>query len=71
MKRTVVECSQGARYATLWWPLGSFNAVRLGGVRIQRCPVHHRWERTRRVDPAALSLAERRAAESIRDIGII
>lgn len=48
----------------------SFKAARLGTSRFQRCPVHHRWERARLVDPSSLSADERRAAESVQDIGI-
>jgi hypothetical protein len=70
MDRTIVRCAQGALYSTIWVPLVSLKAVRLGNQRLQRCPVHHKWERVERVDPATLSAEERSQAESIRDIGI-
>lgn len=71
MDRTIVRCNSGALYSTIWVPMVSFKAARLGNARWQRCPVHKRWEMTRRVDPGTLSGAERTAAESVRDIGII
>ncbi|WP_288336789.1 hypothetical protein [uncultured Gordonia sp.] len=55
MNRVIVRCDRGAYYSTIWWPLGSFKAARFGPMRVQRCPVHHAWEKTRRVDPSQLS----------------
>lgn len=38
--RTLVVCSQGHHFRTLWIEGGSFKAIRLGPrKRIQRCPV--------------------------------
>jgi hypothetical protein len=70
MKRTIVRCTRGALFSTIWIPLVSFKGLRLGNQRLQRCPVHHKWERVRRVDPAELSAEERAQAESTLDIGI-
>jgi hypothetical protein len=70
LPRTIVRCSGGALYSTIWVPLGSLKAIRLGGTRIQRCPVHHKWERTWKVDPSTLTPDERAAAAQIRDVGI-
>ena len=70
VKRTIVRCDSGALYSTIWIPMASFKAVRLGTSRLQRCPVHHRWERARPVDPEGLSAEERAAAQDVRDIGI-
>lgn len=69
--RTIVRCASGALYSTIWVPMVSVKAVRLGNARWQRCPVHKRWEMTRRVDPRTLSDAERAAAGEVRDSGII
>lgn len=40
----IVRCSRGGYYKTRWVSLVSFKAVRLGPYRLQRCPVHRRWE---------------------------
>jgi len=37
----------------------SLKSIRLGSRRLQRCPVHHRWELIEKVDPAQLSAEER------------
>ncbi|MGP5696249.1 hypothetical protein [Brachybacterium alimentarium] len=47
--RTIVQCSKGAYYETVWFPLVSFKAIRLGTRRFQKCPVHQRWELARMV----------------------
>ena len=70
VERTIVRCQSGALYSTIWIPMASFKAVRLGDTRLQRCPVHRKWKRARRVDPATLSAAVRAAAEQVQDIGI-
>ena len=54
--------SRGGLFETVWIPLGSFKAIRLGVFRIQRCPVHARFEVVRRVDPDTLTNEERAAA---------
>ncbi|WP_299570071.1 hypothetical protein [uncultured Williamsia sp.] len=70
MNRTIVRCQSGALYSSIWIPMVSFKAARLGTSRFQRCPVHKRWERARPVDPSTLTADERAAAERIEDIGI-
>lgn len=70
VNRKIVRCDSGALYSSIWIPMVSFKAARLGTSRFQRCPVHHRWERARLVDPSTLSAAERAAALSVQDIGI-
>jgi hypothetical protein len=59
---SIVRCSRGGLFETVWIPLGSFKAIRLGVFRIQRCPVHARFEVVRRVDPDTLTNEERAAA---------
>jgi hypothetical protein len=56
---TIVRCSRGALFETIWVPLVSFKAIRLGSKRLQRCPVHARWELVQRADPSTLTPAER------------
>ncbi len=67
---TVVRCSQGHLFETIWVPLMSFKAVRLGPVRYQRCPVGGHWALVRRVNPADLSPEELEAARSVRDTSL-
>jgi len=59
---SIVRCSRGALFETVWLPIVSLKAIRLGPLRIQRCPVHDRAELVRRVDPATLTREERAAA---------
>ena len=58
----VARCQQGALFETLWVPFVSFKALRLGGRRYQRCPVHRRPEWVTKLDPATLSSSDRAAA---------
>jgi hypothetical protein len=70
MNRKIVRCSEGALYSTIWIPLVSLKALRLGGRRRQRCPVHHKWEQVELVDPSRLTPEQRAEAESVRDLPI-
>jgi hypothetical protein len=67
---TIVRCSKGHLFTTIWAPLASFKAVRLGQRRWQRCPVGHHWSMVTRVDPAELEPSEREAAAAVHDIRI-
>ncbi len=60
---TPVRCSAGHLFTTIWVPLGSLKAVRLGGTRYQYCPVGHHWATVTSLDlegtaPAAEELAK-------------
>jgi len=66
----VVRCSKGHLFTTIWIPLASFKAVRLGPARYQRCPVGHHWAMVRQVDPSALDPDELAAAQAIHNIRI-
>jgi hypothetical protein len=68
---TIVQCSKGHLFTTIWAPLGSFKAVRLGSRRFQRCPIGHHWALVRRVNPDDLDPAARAAAEAVHDLPII
>jgi hypothetical protein len=57
----IVRCKQGGLFETKWVPLASFKAVRLGSRRLQKCPVHRRWELVQRVGATTLSDEERAA----------
>lgn len=39
-----VRCSAGHVFTTIWMPLGSLKAVRLGWKRWQYCPVGRHWQ---------------------------
>jgi hypothetical protein len=65
-----VRCSAGHLFTTIWIPLGSVKAVRLGPVRVQRCPVGHHWARVRRLDPARADAADLAAAAVVHDLRI-
>jgi hypothetical protein len=64
----IVRCGAGHLYSTIWLPLGSLKAVRLGPRRFQRCPVGHHWSWVRRIDPSTLTDDERRTAEATKDL---
>jgi hypothetical protein len=67
---TIVRCSQGHLFTTLWVPGASFTAVRLGSARFQHCPVGHHWVLVRPVAERDLTDAEREEAKQHRDRGI-
>ena len=59
--RTVVRCSRGHLFRTMWVEGGSLKAVRLGPrTRYQRCPVGHHWAIVHPVKEADLTEEERR-----------
>jgi hypothetical protein len=60
----IVRCTQGGLFETKWVPLASFKAVRLGSRRLQRCPVHRKWELVQRVEKTTLS--DQELAEAAR-----
>ncbi|MBV8528098.1 MAG: hypothetical protein JOZ75_07265 [Candidatus Dormibacteraeota bacterium] len=68
---TVVRCSSGHLYTTLWFPPGSFKAIRFGRSRFQRCPVGHHWAVVRRVDQSGLSPDELAEAHEHHDLLLI
>lgn len=70
MERTIVRCSEGGLYSTIWWKWGSLKAVRLGPLRVQRCPIHHRWEKPRRANIDELTATELAAARSVVDTAL-
>ncbi|MGA2469845.1 MAG: hypothetical protein ABSG64_04055 [Solirubrobacteraceae bacterium] len=67
---TVVRCSDGHLFTTIWIPLVSVKAVRLYNKRYQRCPVGHHFSIVRRVDVDELDAAKRERAAAVRDIRI-
>lgn len=67
---TIVRCSAGHLFETIWVPLASLKAVRLGPRRYQHCPVGHHWAMVERVDPATLTSEEIAEAQSHHDLRI-
>lgn len=65
-----VRCSSGHLYTTIWIPLGSLKAVRLGRRRYQRCPVGRHWAMTERLDPSKLSPQEQQQAAAVHDVRV-
>ncbi len=66
----IVRCKQGHLFETIWVPLASLKAVRLGGSRLQRCPVGHHWTRVSRVEESTLRAEELTAARSVHDLRV-
>lgn len=64
---TIVQCSQGHYFSTIWIPFVSLKAIRLGEHRVQKCPVCHRFRSVVQVSADQLSAEELRAAEALKD----
>ena len=64
---TIVRCSKGHLFTTLWVPGASFKAVRLGSKRYQRCPVCKKWRIVEPVADAELTDEDRRRAAAHHD----
>lgn len=67
---TIVRCRQGHLFTTVWVPLASFKAVRLGPWRYQFCPVGRHWSLVRPVREGDLTPEERQQAAATKDIRI-
>jgi len=65
-----VRCKSGHLFTTIWIPLASLKAARLGGRRFQRCPVGHHWTTVTPLDPAVAKPADLEAAAAVHDIRI-
>jgi hypothetical protein len=65
-----VRCSQGHLFTTIWIPLASLKAVRLGGSRYQRCPVGRHWAVVTPLEPATATPADLAAAAAVHDLRI-
>ncbi len=66
----VVRCRRGHLFTTIWIPGASLKAVRLGWLRIQRCPVGKHWSIISPVKESDLSEDEKRIASEHRDVRI-
>ena len=66
----VVQCRRGDLFTTIWIAGASFTSVRLGWVRIQRCPVGRHWSLVTLIKEADLTDEQRRLAAEHRDVRI-
>lgn len=62
-----VRCRQGHLFTTVWMPLVSFKAVRLGNRRWQRCPVGRHWATVVPLDPDTATPDELARAAAVHD----
>lgn len=65
---TVVRCTSGHLFTTIWVPGISLKALRLGPWRYQRCPVGPHWAIVTPARAAALTPDERRLAAERHDV---
>lgn len=65
-----VRCSAGHVFTTIWIPLGSLKAIRLGWRRFQYCPVGRHWAMVRPLEADSASPEELRAAARVHDLRI-
>jgi hypothetical protein len=63
----VVRCRDGHLFTTIWVPLMSFKAIRLGWIRLQYCPVGEHWTFVTPVPDSNLTNRERRVADRYHD----
>jgi len=66
----VVRCQKGHLFTTLWLPMASLKAVRLGWYRFQRCPVGNHWSLVHPVREADLGEDELREARTRHDVRV-
>jgi len=62
-----VRCDAGHLFTTIWVPLASLKAVRLGSRRYQRCPVGRHWASVVPLDTIDASPADYEAAKAVHD----
>ncbi len=65
-----VRCRKGHLFTTIWVPGVSLKAVRLGWVRLQRCPIGNHWSLVTPVKDADLTDEEKLTAAEHRDVPI-
>jgi hypothetical protein len=65
-----VQCSAGHLFTTIWAPLVSIKAVRLGWERWQYCPVGHHWATVHRLDDGSASDQDLASAALVHDVRI-
>jgi hypothetical protein len=65
-----VRCRDGHLFTTIWIPLASLKALRLGRRRFQRCPVGHHWSMITQVERTTATAAELESASAVHDVRI-
>ena len=65
-----VRCRAGHLFTTIWIPLASLKALRLGGRRFQHCPVGHHWTTVVPLDQTSGRPADLETAAALLDIRI-
>ncbi|KAH7141034.1 hypothetical protein EDB81DRAFT_799332 [Dactylonectria macrodidyma] len=63
----IVRCSEGHLYTTVWVPMMSVKAIRLGNRRVQHCPVGSHWSTVVRVQSDELTQEELEKATETTD----
>lgn len=67
---TIVRCTTGHLFTTIWVPGGSLKAIRLGWKRFQYCPVGRHWAMVTPVKDGTLSREELAFAKEHHDLRI-
>ena len=67
---TIVRCSKGHLFTTIWVPGGSLKSIRLGFVRLQYCPVGKHWAVVKPVKESELTDREKQIASENKDTRI-
>jgi hypothetical protein len=65
-----VRCRDGHLFTTIWIPLASLKAIRLGPRRFQYCPVGRHWSMVVPMRKASARLEELREAAGVHDLRI-
>lgn len=66
----IVRCRSGHLFTTIWIPMASFKAIRLGPVRFQHCPVGRHWTLVTIINASNLSGKQRAEAARNHDSNI-
>lgn len=64
----MVRCKEDHLFTTIWVPMASIKAVRLGTRRWQHCPVGKHWTTVEPVATETIDHATLVAARSVHDI---
>jgi hypothetical protein len=59
-----------ALFTTIWIPLASLKALRLGRRRFQHCPAGHHWTMVTQLDQTSAGPADLETAAALHDIRI-
>ena len=65
---TIVRCSKGHLFTTIWVPGASLKSVRLGKSRFQHYPVGHHWALVTPAKDSEVTDEDRRLATEHRDV---